>query len=94
MGNRPRIFSTNARMASGAFAHSLSIRGWSLGVAKVNALWELQFASGEELSPTLRFGDASRSALMPSILDKAFKGELCPLPILPTNQRADLPFIP
>ena len=33
--------------------------------AKVNALWELQSASGEELS-----------ALMPSILDKAFKGEL------------------
>lgn len=33
--------------------------------AKVNALRELQFASGEELS-----------ALMPSILDKAFKGEL------------------
>ena len=33
--------------------------------AKVNALKELQSASGEELS-----------ALMPSILDKAFKGEL------------------
>jgi hypothetical protein len=33
--------------------------------AKVNALQELQSASGEELS-----------ALMPSILDKAFKGEL------------------
>jgi type I restriction enzyme, S subunit len=33
--------------------------------AKVNALRELQSASGEELS-----------ALMPSILDKAFKGEL------------------
>jgi type I restriction enzyme S subunit len=32
---------------------------------KVNALRELQSASGEELS-----------ALMPSILDKAFKGEL------------------
>jgi hypothetical protein len=44
--------------------------------AKVNALRELQ-------SPSLHFGDASRSAggeelsvLMPSILDKAFKGEL------------------
>jgi type I restriction enzyme S subunit len=33
--------------------------------AKVNALQELQSASGEELS-----------AMMPSILDKAFKGEL------------------
>jgi type I restriction enzyme S subunit len=33
--------------------------------AKVNALRELQSASGQELS-----------ALMPSILDKAFKGEL------------------
>jgi hypothetical protein len=33
--------------------------------AKVNALRELQSASGEELS-----------ALMPSVLDKAFKGEL------------------
>jgi type I restriction enzyme, S subunit len=33
--------------------------------AKVNALRELQFASGEELS-----------ALMPSVLDRAFKGEL------------------
>ncbi len=34
-------------------------------LAKVNALRELQSASGEELS-----------ALMPSVLDKAFKGEL------------------
>jgi type I restriction enzyme S subunit len=33
--------------------------------AKINALRELQFASGKELS-----------ALMPSILDRAFKGEL------------------
>ena len=33
--------------------------------AKVNALRELQSTSGEELS-----------ALMPSILDKAFRGEL------------------
>ncbi len=31
---------------------------------------------GEELSPSFHYGDASRSALMPSILDKAFKGEL------------------
>ena len=35
------------------------------GIAKVNALRELQSASGEELS-----------ALMPSVLDRAFKGEL------------------
>jgi type I restriction enzyme, S subunit len=33
--------------------------------AKINVVQELQSASGEELS-----------ALMPSILDKAFKGEL------------------
>jgi hypothetical protein len=41
-------------------------------MAKVNALRELQSASGEELHP-LFF--AART-LMPSILDKAFKGEL------------------
>ena len=34
-------------------------------MAKVNVVWELQSAGGEELS-----------VLMPSILDKAFKGEL------------------
>ena len=34
-------------------------------LSKVNALQELQSASGEELS-----------ALIPSVLDKAFKGEL------------------
>jgi hypothetical protein len=39
--------------------------GGHLRQAKVNALRELQSASGEELS-----------ALMPSILDRAFKGEL------------------
>jgi len=38
--------------------------------AKVNELRELQSASGEELRPF--FG----RTLMPSILDKAFKGEL------------------
>jgi hypothetical protein len=38
--------------------------------AKVKALRELQSASGEELRPL--FG----RMLMPSILDKAFKGEL------------------
>ncbi len=38
--------------------------------AKVNALRELQSASGEELRPVVG------RTLMPSILDKAFKGEL------------------
>ncbi len=37
---------------------------------------------GEELSPPFHFGDGPQSALMPSILDKAFKGflqeEQCP----------------
>jgi hypothetical protein len=45
-------------------------------LAKVSALRELQSASGEELSPPFHFGDASQSALMPSILDEAFRGEL------------------
>ena len=36
--------------------------------AKVNALRELQSATGEELR--------RRRALLPSVLDKAFKGEL------------------
>ena len=50
--------------------------------AKVNALptpclWgRLQSAIGKELSPPFHFGDGILSALMPSILDKAFKGEL------------------
>ena len=65
MKNHPRIKPfTNKRMNDGAFVHSLSIRGWYLG-AKVNALRGLQVKGGEELS-----------ALMASILDKAFKGEL------------------
>jgi hypothetical protein len=38
-----------------------------------NALQELLSVSGEELSPLLRFGDATQSALMPSILDTASK---------------------
>jgi hypothetical protein len=38
--------------------------------AKVNAVWKLQAESGKELRPF--FG----RTLMPSILDKAFKGEL------------------
>ena len=39
-------------------------------MAKVNAVWDYRSASGEELRPI--FG----RTLMPSILDKAFKGEL------------------
>jgi len=38
---------------------------WMRLLTKVNALRELQTAGGEELS-----------ALLPSVLDKAFKGEL------------------
>ena len=38
---------------------------------KVNALRELQSRSGEELRPFVG------RTLMPSVLDKAFKGELC-----------------
>ena len=34
-------------------------------MSKVNVVWECQSAGGEELS-----------ALMPSVLDRAFKGEL------------------
>ncbi len=65
MGNRPRIKPfTNSRMEGGAFVHSWSIRGWLLQ-SKVNALRELQSQSQEELE-----------ALLPSVLDRAFKGEL------------------
>jgi hypothetical protein len=53
---------------------------------KVNALREVQspafhFGDGsqsagvEELPPSLRLGDAPQSALMASVLDKAFQGE-------------------
>ncbi len=35
-----------------------------------------QMQMNVEFVPTLHFGDASRSALMPSILDTAFKREL------------------
>jgi len=40
------------------------------------SLRQLQSATEEELSPSLHFGDASQSALLPSVLDRAFKGEL------------------
>lgn len=86
MGNRPRIRPfTNARMDARQFVNSWSIRGWFLG-AKVNALpvpvrWgRVLSTSGEELSHTLRCGDASALTSspcgMPSILDKVFNGEL------------------
>lgn len=45
-------------------------------ILKINALRELKSATEEELSPSLHFGDASQSALMPSVLDRAFKEEL------------------
>ena len=44
--------------------------------ARLASLRQLQFATGEELSPSLHFGDAAQSALLPSVLDRAFKGEL------------------
>ena len=47
-----------------------------LSILQINALQELQPAGGEELSPSFHFGDAALSALMPSVLDRAFKGEL------------------
>jgi hypothetical protein len=53
-----------------------SLRFGDLRQAKVNALRELQVKGGEELSPPLHFGDGSRSALMPSVLDRVFEGEL------------------
>jgi hypothetical protein len=67
------------------YLENMGLNGWNnvLAIcarndmwAKVSALQELQSASGEELSPSLRFGDGSQSALMPSVLNKAFKGEL------------------
>jgi hypothetical protein len=46
----------------------------------------LQSASVEELSPSLLYRDATQYVRRPSILDWAFKGELCPLPVLPKIQ--------
>jgi hypothetical protein len=46
------------------------------GIARLASLPQLQSATGEELSPPLHFEDAPQSALLPSVLDKAFKGEL------------------
>ncbi len=48
--------------------------------AKISALQELQSQTQEELD-----------ALLPSVLDRAFKGELCPpFPSFPQIQSADL----
>jgi len=43
-------------------------------LTKVHALPAHAF--GRLQSPSYHFGDGAQSALMPSILDKAFKGEL------------------
>ena len=45
-------------------------------MAKVNVLRELQSTGGKELSPPFHYGEGSQSALMPSVLDRAFKGKL------------------
>ena len=55
--NRPRIFSTNTRMDARQFVNSWSIRGWSLVVAKVNVVREVQcptlhYPTGTLRSPT------------------------------------------
>ena len=68
--NRTRIISTNNRMEDGVFVHSLSIRGWWLGAAEVNAIREVQSQTQEELRPL------SGRASLPSVWDTAFKGEL------------------
>jgi len=51
--------------------------------ARLASLRQLQAAMQEELSPPFHFGDASQSALLPSVLactvlssERAFKGEL------------------
>jgi hypothetical protein len=52
------------------------LNSWQM---KVNAPRELQSATGEELSPLLHCpcGDATQSALLPSIFDKALRGDKC-----------------
>ena len=68
MSLRGAFFATkqSPHLLGGCFAKCARNDMW----AKVNALRELQSASGEELRPF--FG----RTLMLSILDKAFKGEL------------------
>ena len=41
--------------------------------ARLASLREFQSQTQEKLSPSLRFGDASRDALLPSIFEKSFK---------------------
>ena len=71
--NRPRIRPRITELAAYSCIR-LKIRGWRLGAAKVNGLpalclsGRLQSAGGGELR--------RRRTLMPSILDKAFRGEL------------------
>ena len=64
---KPRISPLDEQRRIVAYLDGLppSLRFGNLRQAKVNALRELQSASGEELS-----------ALMASVLDRAFKGEL------------------
>ena len=47
-------------------------------MARLIVLRELRSGMGKELYPPLHFGDATQSALMPSILDKAFRGDCLP----------------
>ena len=71
MGNRPRIKPfTNKRMEGGVFVNSWFIRGWLLG-AKVNAL-PAPVLSGRRLQAE---SQVELDALLPSVLDRAFKGE-------------------
>jgi hypothetical protein len=55
--------------------------------AKVNALRELQSASGEELSALMP--SPSVASGMPSVVDRAFKGscEKRPIPVPPAPER-------
>jgi type I restriction enzyme, S subunit len=61
---KPSLLEFNQQRCIVAYLDGLPASG-DLRQAKVNVLRELQSASGQELS-----------ALMPSILDKAFRGEL------------------
>ena len=66
--------SVQARLASSKILCSSGLPAHAFG--------RLQSQTQDELSPSLRFGDCrcfarrSRDALLPSVLDRAFKGEL------------------
>jgi hypothetical protein len=49
---------------------------WSSRASAFLACIKTQSETGEELFPSFHLGDASQSALMPSVLDRAFKEEL------------------